>query len=209
MPPPSTKPLPHKQKGALTRQRILDAAELLFAARGFDGASLRWIAERAGIREPGLYNYFDSKRALYAAVLDRALAPMLQVLQAQLAPGASKEEFAQLPATMTDLLLEHPRMAAFFQQALRGDPEGTGVELIQGWLDRLFRSGLEALPAGAGGGDPVDRALLVIAMFNLCTGYFLSEPVFEKLTGGHTTDPRNVERQKQLLGRIVRAAAPD
>jgi hypothetical protein len=130
---------------------------------------------------------------------------MLDALQQQLGRDARRHAFAELPAIMTDLLLEHPQMAALFQQALRGDPEDVGVQLLQGWLDRLFSRGMDAVPSHAADEEPAERALLVIAMFNLCTGYFLSQPVFEKLAGGQITDPVNIERQKQLLGKIVRA----
>ena len=65
-------------KGERTAARILDAAEAVFAERGFEAASLREIARRAGLQQPGLYNHFASKRELYAAVLDRALTPMAE-----------------------------------------------------------------------------------------------------------------------------------
>jgi AcrR family transcriptional regulator len=63
-------------KGERTAQRILDVAEELFAERGYDGTSLRQIADRAGIKQPGLYNHFAGKQALYEAVLFRALNPI-------------------------------------------------------------------------------------------------------------------------------------
>jgi len=69
---------------ARTAERPLDAAESQFAARGFEGATLREIARGAGIREPDLYNYFASKEALYAAVLDRALGPMAAAMRGHL-----------------------------------------------------------------------------------------------------------------------------
>ena len=69
-----------RKKGEVTRERILDAAEALFAERGFEGASLREVAARVGLRNPSLYNHFDSKESLYAAVLERDIGPVLRLL---------------------------------------------------------------------------------------------------------------------------------
>ena len=58
---------PPGRKGELTAERILDAAEGLFAERGYSGTSLRDVAAAVGIRIPSLYNHFPSKDSLYAA----------------------------------------------------------------------------------------------------------------------------------------------
>ena len=53
------------------RDLILDAAEALFAAHGYDGVTLRAIAKRAGV-DVALANYhFGPKRELFDAVLMR------------------------------------------------------------------------------------------------------------------------------------------
>ncbi|MGH0034274.1 MAG: TetR/AcrR family transcriptional regulator [Myxococcota bacterium] len=192
-------------KGARTAARILDAAEAVFAERGFDAASLREIARRAGLQQPGLYNHFASKRDLYAAVLDRALSPMAEAMERHLRDARPRSALAMLPAVMTDLLLEHPKMAALFQQALQGD-DSPGQALMRGWLDRLFAQGVETARASASG--PVDRADLairIVAMFNVTTGYFLSQRALDGLGAGDLADPANVARQKAVLGRLARA----
>ena len=56
-----------------TAERILDAAEDLFAEKGFSATSLGEVADRVGIRSPSLYNHFRNKEALYTAVLKRLL----------------------------------------------------------------------------------------------------------------------------------------
>ncbi|GHO93322.1 TetR family transcriptional regulator [Reticulibacter mediterranei] len=55
-----------------SKQAILEAAETVFAEKGYDGASLQEICDLAGVTR-GLPNYFfGSKEKLYHAVLDRA-----------------------------------------------------------------------------------------------------------------------------------------
>src|SRR5262245_52635764 len=59
--------------------RILDAAEALFAERGYGAASTREIAERAGIGKRMLFYYFASKEAVYRAVLERVVTGMVAI----------------------------------------------------------------------------------------------------------------------------------
>ncbi|MBU1237957.1 MAG: TetR family transcriptional regulator [Gammaproteobacteria bacterium] len=56
-----------------TRQRILDAAEGVFMACGYDGASMRQIAGDAGVNLAAGHYHFGSKEALFQAVLNRRL----------------------------------------------------------------------------------------------------------------------------------------
>ncbi|MCA9506342.1 MAG: helix-turn-helix domain-containing protein [Myxococcota bacterium] len=190
-------------KGARTEARILAVAETLFAERGYEGTSLREIARRAGLQQPGLYNYFESKQALYAAVLDRALGPMSEAMDRELADPAQPEQTSRLPGLMLSHLVEHPSMAALFQRALQGDPDAVGNRLVLEWLERLFAQGLATLErdreASVEPIDRVDLALRTIAMFNLTTGFVLAQRAFASMVGGDLLEPAVVERQKRLL----------
>lgn len=213
--PRETHSSPGLTKGERTAQRVLDVAEDLFAMQGYDGTSLRQIAEGAGIQEPGLYNHFAGKQALYEAVLFRALNPMAQALSQHMEKASSLREYTDLPAIITDLLLAHPKMAALFQRALQGDSSAVGNQLMNSWLEKLFTQGLENLKKFEGDTrsdsahdtDEVQAtlALNLIAMFNLTTGYFLSQRAFASLAGGDLLAPENIARQKRLLHRVIRA----
>lgn len=67
--------------GAETRERILECAADLFAARGYHGTSTREIARRVGIRQPSLFHHFPTKRGILAELLERDLVPALQRLR--------------------------------------------------------------------------------------------------------------------------------
>ena len=57
-----------------SRKAILDAAETLFAERGFDAVSLREIGDAAGLSRGTPNYFFGSKEDLYVAVLERVFA---------------------------------------------------------------------------------------------------------------------------------------
>ena len=60
-----------RRSGALTRVAVLDAAERLFAARGYRGTSLEEIGREAGLSRGTPGYFFGSKQRLYGEVLDR------------------------------------------------------------------------------------------------------------------------------------------
>jgi AcrR family transcriptional regulator len=71
---------------APTKDRILDAAERLFAANGFAATSLRNITSEAGANLAAVNYHFGSKEALLVAVIERRIGPInelrLQMLDA-------------------------------------------------------------------------------------------------------------------------------
>lgn len=64
--PPSPKEVSHDG-----RSRILDEAERLFRARGYNAVTMRDIAREVGIRQASLYYHFPSKEQLFVAVTER------------------------------------------------------------------------------------------------------------------------------------------
>lgn len=73
---------PATRNAAKTRQRILDAAEDVFAARGLEGTRMAAIASLAGCNQALLYHYFSSKDELFTAVLEQIYAKIRSAEQA-------------------------------------------------------------------------------------------------------------------------------
>lgn len=71
---PSEPPPARTRNAAETKRRLLDAAEVEFAQKGFAGARLRDVAAVAGVQQALIHHYFADKGGLYRAVLDRAIA---------------------------------------------------------------------------------------------------------------------------------------
>ena len=103
----------------VAQKAILDAAEDIFAANGFDGARIDAIAAASGYNKSLIFHYFEDKLGLYAEVVRRADNEMT-VLQGQLlAPLLGDESIATnaqafkallelIVTTIFDYLVEHP-----------------------------------------------------------------------------------------------------
>jgi AcrR family transcriptional regulator len=89
---------PKRERGKQRVATLLDAGAAVFAEKGYDGATMTEIAERAGAAIGSLYQFFPSKEALAEALFDRFAerwaASFARV--EELAPGRSARELADL-----------------------------------------------------------------------------------------------------------------
>jgi AcrR family transcriptional regulator len=67
---------------ALRRREILDAAAALLAERSWDGFAMRDVATRAGLSAGAVYQYFEGKREIFAALYAERLAYELDAIEA-------------------------------------------------------------------------------------------------------------------------------
>ena len=109
-----------------TKERILAAAEALFAQRGFDGASLRQLTASAGVNLAAVNYHFGSKEKLVEQVFKRRLDALNQHRLAEL------DKIAGQPGTTLDDVL-----AAYIRPALELSHEGNG-SLFMRVLARAF-----------------------------------------------------------------------
>ncbi|MDO2947913.1 TetR/AcrR family transcriptional regulator [Aeromonas simiae] len=124
-----------------TKNRILDAAEVLFAERGFADTSLRLITGEADVNLASVNYHFGSKKELIQAVLDRYLSLFMPRLDAQLDALQQQEEITLLAVfesfveplmSLTEVRSNGP---ALFMQLL-----GRGYIDSQGHLRRFITS---------------------------------------------------------------------
>lgn len=92
------------------RERILDASIDEFTAQGFTNASIRNIAQIAGISLGNVYRYFTGKDALYLALVQPVLSE--GVKRIDMLFGFNKENFEKLPVVVTDYMNDYKVMLA-------------------------------------------------------------------------------------------------
>ena len=145
-----------KKQNKSTRNRILDAAEQLFAQKGFEGVSVRQIMTAAEADVSLAYYHFKSKRDLFDQVMLRRadymneirLKALEAVEQRHRDDDASVEEIiGAFTDPLLDLLAEdHAEWKYYFQliAQINNSPEWGG-ELMTRYFDPLVRRFIEAL----------------------------------------------------------------
>lgn len=190
------------RKGEKTAQRILDVAEAKFAEKGYEKTNLREIAEQVGIQEPGLYRHFANKQQLYTATLERALHPLQSLLKDKISSQMNRQELIELPALVFELLTKHPSVALLFQQSLL--EEKSAKNPMKLWIDGFFKQAeqlVDELPQVA-----IDRqmlALRIVALFNVCIGFFSSRDILDFLNKNNKNNNEVIEKQKIILTNMM------
>ena len=194
-----------RRKGERTAERILDAAEALFAERGYAGATLRDVATEVGLRTPSLYNHFPSKESLYAAVLERGISPVLDVLTEVVETrNRSDRDVRQTVERTMGLVGKHPNLPRLIQhETLSGGRHLT--PMLRDWVQRTFARAYEMVEASTAASrwDPDQFPLLVLAMYHVFVGYFAIAHVYKDLNGQDLLTEQALAKQTRFFGDLV------
>lgn len=178
-----------------TKERILDAAERLFARRGFHGVSIREITQAAGV-DVALANYhFGSKRELFDAVLMRR-AEVLNAERLALLDAARRRAAPEPPSAedvidaFTHPLLNRsarggPGWKSYFALVaqVNNSPEFGGVVMTR-YFDPVVHKFIEALRTTLPECDPRDLYWSYHFLSGALTLTFAETGRIDNLSGG-------------------------
>jgi AcrR family transcriptional regulator len=142
--------------GEDTRRAILDAARAEFAARGYEGATLRGIARAAGVDPRLVHHYFDGKDDLFTTAMEFPV-PLHDVIEGLVSGGVDglAERLLRGVLALWDTPPIRERAVALFSSVLSS---GSGAETLK---EFLVREVLGRIAATIDGPDAGLRASLV------------------------------------------------
>lgn len=129
-----------------TPEQLINAAQHLFAEKGFKATTVQDIAREAGVNISLVSYHFHGKEGLFRACIERAATTRLQVANELLAPPKSLEEFRiRLSMFIDEMLLyhvEHPDVCTILQRDLSSE-----LPLIRDIFEQTFLKAFERLIA--------------------------------------------------------------
>ena len=193
-------------RAARTRTAILEAAETLFAERGFASTRLEDVAEQVGIRRASIVYYFKDKRDLYDAVLGSVFSGRLEDVGAALSstePLTRRIENAV--SAWIDYVGRRPAIARIIlREAANAEPERRSalLEHIGPFHELVRREVLERgddLPAA-----PVDPIHLASTLGGATVFFVAAMPALVPELELDPLSPEELATHKEQILRIVR-----
>jgi AcrR family transcriptional regulator len=195
-----------------TREAILDTAERLFSAHGVDGVAVRDLARELGLTPSSLYNHFPGKQALYEAVLERGIRPIVDLIASEQHGEVDREGVARVVDALVAHLAQHPHLPKLLQRAMLAESSGV-QELFARWLSPLYRGGFKVVGALApeSGWEPDEVPHVAIGLFALIMAYFVNAEAMARLVGwrADVMSAKQLAAQRRFLERaILRMLSP-
>src|SRR5215831_9716955 len=96
-----------------TRDKILDAARELFVTEGYEGVSMRRVAEKIEYSPTAIYVHFADKEELFRDLCHQDYAQLAQVFQSSVMSDDPIERLKQIGAIYTDFGIRYPNHYKF------------------------------------------------------------------------------------------------
>ena len=193
-------------KGDITRKKILEAAEEIFANKGLAGARVDEIAKMAGVNKRMIYAYFESKENLYVTVLKIVyshLAELEKTIDSLASPEDAVRKFIQgyfnflndNPNFVSLVLWENLNKAEFIDLSEAVKIKHPAVEAIRaivriGKKYNVFKESAS-----------VDEIVMAVNMF--CFSYFSNRYTMPKLLGVNLYDKESIESYCNMVSDMI------
>jgi TetR/AcrR family transcriptional regulator, regulator of cefoperazone and chloramphenicol sensitivity len=194
-----------------TRQRLLDAAETIFAEKGYKAANIREICERAGANIAAVNYHFGGKEQLYVETVRHAYESMEQAAPMPDWPAEMpvEQRLRDFIRTFLSRLLLQPESACPMQLIMREVTEPTAAcqEFVEGHVRPTFAMLMSILdpllPANVGQSE---RNLVGGSIIGQCLHYHHSRWILPLLLGPREAASLDVERLADHITRFSLAA---
>lgn len=190
--------LSRAERQSNTRAGLVDAAERLFSAQGFDATSLDAVADEAGYTKGAVYSNFASKEDLFFAVYDRRVDRYLAAVEQTVAEAEDAVEAALRVISGVAARRENDDgwlavFLEFWTHVLRHPEHRARFAEIHARAADPFVSGLERFAEERGIELPLGARQLAVALFAMGTGIGL-----ERLTQPEVVDGELMVRMQEL-----------
>ena len=184
------------------RERILKAADRVFGEVGFDGATVRKIADLSKTNKALIHYHFTSKEGLFESVLDKYFEELSKDLHGTLiSDGPLSDRIIRMFDRYIEFLEKNRSFVHIIHREISG---GKQMKRVIAHMIPLFQFVLQ----GIRGAYPKTRAgdlsaeHLLVSGYGMIITYFTCSGIVEKLIGSDPMAPKNLQIRKKHLVRM-------
>lgn len=189
------------------RSALLDAASRLFLKHGFDRVTARQIAVAAGTTPAMIHYYFGNKLGLFRAMLERAIAPVRELIAGSLAQAGAVVDPAVLIRMHMRTAAANPWIATLIVNevlAEKGRFRTTFIRDVAGRQASLVMQLLQRARAAGSLRQDLDVRFAALSLMSLCIFPFLARAVAGPVLG-LKFDDEEIERLIAHTARLFAA----
>ena len=174
-----------KTSSSSGEQAILNAAEVLFAQKGFDAVSMSAIAKLANTSKPNIYHHFKNKNELYLAVMKAAVRRSSALLDTlEHAPGTFKEHLTGFAAGQLNNILTHERSTQLMLRETLSEGSQYGQEITRLAMGEVFNRLVEMVRQGQQEKEfrkEIDPMLAAFMIVSANMFFFQASPIMQNI----------------------------
>lgn len=197
--------MPRHDLSDATRAALVEAAVVEFAAHGFEGASTRAIAARAGVHQPQINYHFESKADLWRAAVDGLFAELHA--ETREASRGARTQRAVLEATIRAFVHHAARRPELNRIMVResGVPSERLTWLVDTYVTSAFAQVSASWEALRRRGEVIDVDSLTAFYLMLGGGTLLytNSPEARLISGVEPTEPARIAAHADALVRLL------
>jgi AcrR family transcriptional regulator len=169
-----------------TEQKILEAAEEVFQEKGFDGARMQEIADKANINKGLLHYYFKTKDSLFEAIFSIAFHTMIGQIQSIMSLEISlNERIDRIVDDFMSMLAKNPALPRFVITELNKNPDRFIAKHVNHNTRATFAAFINSVQKEIDAGNirPVDPRQLFMNMISMIIFPFIGRPMVQVVIG--------------------------
>ncbi len=165
-----------------TESLILETARVVFVEKGFEGARMQEIADKAGINKALLHYYYRGKEKLFEAIFQesvRKIIPRIFEIMGSSSPLSVKIE--KFVSSYIDLIAENPHIPSFVLHELYRNPDRIGDMLLLSGIDPNSLQNHLAAQMRNENCIEFDPRQLIVNLIALCIFPFIARPILQTI----------------------------
>ncbi|MBU0710320.1 TetR/AcrR family transcriptional regulator [bacterium] len=189
-----------------TESLILETARVVFVEKGFEGARMQEIADKAGINKALLHYYYRGKEKLFEAIFQesiRKIVPRIFEIMGSSAPLA--EKIAGFVGSYIDLLADNPHIPSFVLHELYRNPDRIGNTLLMSGIDPRGLLNHLAEQMCNENYTEIEPQQLIVNIIALCVFPFVARPILQTVVFNNEPEKYQqfLESRKKEVTRFI------